>query len=89
VAVTTAVGAVEEIGPVTGEGVVRLGQALAAAGEQPRGPLIGLFPLDLTDQLSLTTHAPLVWIGEHGHVVGGGQREVYLSDPRRTTPSSW
>jgi hypothetical protein len=86
VAVTTAVGAVEEIGPVTSDGVVRLGQALAAAGQQPRGPLIGLFPLDLADRLSPTTHAPLAWIGERGHAVGGGQREVYLSDPRRTTP---
>jgi DNA-binding transcriptional MerR regulator len=123
VAVTTAVGTVEEIGPVTSDCVARLGRALAAAGQQPRGPLIGLFPLDLTDQvtvrvaaevdqdvagtagevlgggwfavashvgpydqLSLTAHALLAWIGEHGHAVGGGLREVYVSDPRRTAP---
>jgi DNA-binding transcriptional MerR regulator len=123
VAVTTAVGAVEEIGAVTTDCVARLGQALAAAGKQPRGPLVGLFPLDLTDQvtirvaaevdqdvagtareildggrfavathvgpydqLSLTAHALLSWIGEHGHTVGGGLREFYISDPRRTAP---
>jgi effector-binding domain-containing protein len=108
VAVTSAVGSVEEIGPVTSDCVARLGQALAAAGRQPRGPLLALFPLDLTDQvtvrvaaevdqdvagtagevlgggrfavathvgpydqLSLTAHALLAWIGEHGHTVGG------------------
>jgi effector-binding domain-containing protein len=38
------------------------------------------------DQLSLTTHALLAWIGEHGHPVGGGLREVYLSDPQRAAP---
>lgn len=123
VVVTTAVGIVEEIGPVTSDCAARLGEALAAAGRQPRGPLIGLFPLDLTDQvtvrvaaevdqdvagtarevlggglfavathvgpydqLSLTTHALLAWIGEHGHTVGGGLREVYVSDPQRTAP---
>jgi DNA-binding transcriptional MerR regulator/DNA gyrase inhibitor GyrI len=123
VAVTSAVGTVQEIGPLTSDCVVRLGQALAAAGRQPRGPLVGLFPLDLTDQvtvrvaaevegdvagtagevlggglfavathlgpydqLSLTTHALLAWIGEHGHPVGGGLREVYLSDPQHTAP---
>jgi DNA-binding transcriptional MerR regulator len=123
VAVTSAVGSVEEIGPVTSDCVARLGQALAAAGRQPRGPLVGLFPLDLTDQvtitvaaevdqdvagtarevlgggrfavathvgpydqLSLTAHALLAWIGEHGHTVGGGLREVYLCDPQRTAP---
>jgi DNA-binding transcriptional MerR regulator len=123
VAVTSAVGSVEEIGPVTSDCVTRLGQALAAAGQQPRGPLLGLFPLDLTDQvtvrvaaevdqdvagtagevlgggrfavathvgpydqLSLTAHALLAWIGEHGHTVGGALREVYLSDPQRTAP---
>jgi effector-binding domain-containing protein len=123
VAVTSAVGTIEEIGPVTSDCVARLGRALAAAGRQPRGPLIGLFPLDLTDQvtlrvaaevdqdvagtarevlggglfavathvgpydqLSLTIHALLAWIGEHGHTVGGGLREVYLSDPQQTAP---
>jgi DNA-binding transcriptional MerR regulator/effector-binding domain-containing protein len=123
VAVTSAVGTVEEIGPVTSGCVARLGQALAAAGRQPRGPLIGVFPLDLTDQvtvrvvaevdqdvpgtaqevlggglfavathigpydqLSLTAHALLAWIGEHGHTIGGALREVYLSDSQRTTP---
>jgi DNA-binding transcriptional MerR regulator len=123
VAVTSALGPVEEIGPVTSACVARLSQALAAAGRQPRGPLIGLFPLDLADQvtvrvaaevdqdvpgtawevlgggrfavathvgpydqLSLTAHALLAWIGEHGHTVGGGLREVYLSDPQHTAP---
>jgi DNA-binding transcriptional MerR regulator len=123
VAITTAVGTVEEIGPVTSDCVARLGQALAAAGRQPRGPLIGLFPLDLTDQVTvrvaaevdqdvagtsrevlggglfavathvgpydqpaLTTHALLAWTGEHGHTVGGGLREVYVSDPQHTAP---
>jgi DNA-binding transcriptional MerR regulator len=123
VAITTAVGTVEEVGAVTSDCVTRLGQALAAAGRQPHGPLIGLFPLDLTDQvtirvaaevdqdvagtareilggglfavathlgpydqLSLTSHALLAWTGEHGHTVGGGLREVYLSDPQRTAP---
>jgi effector-binding domain-containing protein len=38
------------------------------------------------DQLSLTTHALLAWTGEHGHTVGGGLREVYLSDPQHTAP---
>jgi effector-binding domain-containing protein len=38
------------------------------------------------DQLSLTAHALLAWIGEHGHTVGGGLREVYLSDPQRAAP---
>jgi DNA-binding transcriptional MerR regulator len=123
VAVTTAVGTVEEIGPVTSDCAARLGQALAAAGQQPHGPLVGLFPLDLTDQVTvrvaaevdqdvagtsreildgglfavathvgpydqipLTAHALLAWIGEHGHTMGGGLREVYLSDPRHTAP---
>jgi effector-binding domain-containing protein len=48
--------------------------------------LLELFPLDLADQLSLTVHALLAWIGEHGRPVGGGLREVYLSDPQRTAP---
>jgi DNA-binding transcriptional MerR regulator len=123
VAVARAAGTVEEIGPVTSDCVARLGRALAAAGQQPRGPLIALFPLDLTDQvaitvaaevdedvpgtsrdvlggglfavvthvgpydqISLAAHALLAWIGEHGHAIGGGLREVYLSDPRRTAP---
>jgi effector-binding domain-containing protein len=38
------------------------------------------------DQLSLTAHALLAWIGEHGHTVGDALREVYISDPRRTAP---
>jgi DNA-binding transcriptional MerR regulator len=123
VAVISAAGTLEEIGPVTSDCAARLGQALAAAGGQPRGPLIGLFPLDLTEQvtvtvaaevdedvpgtsrdvlggglfamvthigpyeqISLTAHALLAWIGEHGHAIGGGLREVYVSDPRRTAP---
>jgi DNA-binding transcriptional MerR regulator len=57
VVVTRAAGTVAEIGPVTSECVARLGQALAAAGRQPRGPLIGLFPLELTDPLTVTVAA--------------------------------
>jgi DNA-binding transcriptional MerR regulator len=44
VAVTSAVGTVAEIGAVTSGCVARLGQALAATGRPPRGPLVGLFP---------------------------------------------
>jgi effector-binding domain-containing protein len=36
------------------------------------------------DQLSVTTHALLAWISEHGHTIGGGLREGYLSDPQHT-----
>jgi effector-binding domain-containing protein len=38
------------------------------------------------DQISLTAHALLAWIGEQGHVARGELREVYISDPRQTAP---
>lgn len=38
------------------------------------------------DQISLTAHGVLAWVGEHGHVARGELREVYVSDPRRTAP---
>ena len=38
------------------------------------------------DQVCLTAHALLVWIGEHRHVARGELREVYISDPRQTAP---
>ena len=74
VAVTTAVGTVEEIGPVTSDCVARLGQALAAAGRRPRGPLLGLFPLDLTDQVTVRVAAEVDQdvAGTAREVLGGG-----------------
>ncbi|MEU9831282.1 GyrI-like domain-containing protein [Streptosporangium sp. NPDC048047] len=38
------------------------------------------------DQISLTTHALLAWLGERGHTPDGPLREVYVSDPRTTSP---
>lgn len=123
VVVTQGAGGLGEIPAVTTDCVARLNTALAAAGERPHGPLVGLFPLDIADQvsvtvaaqvdrdvagttpdilrgglfamathvgpydqLSLTAHALLAWIGEHGHVTRGDLREVYISDPRQTSP---
>jgi DNA-binding transcriptional MerR regulator len=123
VAATQGVGGVGEIPAVTSDCVARLTAALVAGGEQPRGPLVALFPLDIADQMtvivaapveqdvpgatrdilsgglfamathvgpydqiSLTAHALLAWIGEQGHVARGELREVYISDPRRTAP---
>lgn len=123
VAVTQGVGGISEIAAVTSECVARLAAALAAAGRQPHGPLVGLFPLDLADQftvtaaarvewdvpgtsrdilsgglfamathvgpydqISLTAHALLAWIGERGDAPRGELREVYISDPGQTPP---
>jgi DNA-binding transcriptional MerR regulator len=123
VVVTSGAGTVAQIGAVTSDCAARLSEALAAAEQEPRGPLIGLFPLDLTDQVTvrvaaevdkdvagttrdllggglfatathvgpydqipLTAHALLAWTGEHGHTTDDSLREVYVSDPRRTTP---
>jgi DNA-binding transcriptional MerR regulator len=123
VAATQGVGGIGEISAVTSDCLARLTAALEAAGEQPRGPLVGLFPLDMADQvtvtlaapveqavagarrdilsgglfamathvgpydqISLTAHALLAWIGEHGHAARGELREVYISDPRQTAP---
>ncbi|MEU4541673.1 MerR family transcriptional regulator [Streptosporangium sp. NPDC023825] len=108
----------ERIGPVTSACVARL---LAATGA-PDGMLVGLFPLDMAeevavavaletsedvpgtssdvlpgglyasathvgayDQIPLTVHALLAWVGERGHTPLGPLREVYVSDPA-TTP---
>jgi DNA-binding transcriptional MerR regulator len=123
VAATQGVGGIGEIPAVTSDCAARLTAALAAAGEQPHGPLVGLFPLDIADQvtvtvaapveqdvpgtmrdilsgglfamathvgpydqISLTAHSLLAWIGEQGHVARGELREVYISDPRQTAP---
>ena len=123
VAATRGVGSISEIPAVTSGCVARLTAALAAAGQQPHGPLVALFPLDIADQvtvtvaapverdvpgatrdilggglfsmathvgpydqISLTAYALLAWIGEHGHAARGELREVYISDPRQTTP---
>jgi DNA-binding transcriptional MerR regulator len=77
-AVTSAVATVEEIGPVTSDCVARLGQALAAAGRQPGGPLMGLFPLDLTDQVTVRVAAEVDQdvAGTAGEVLGGGRFAV-------------
>ena len=37
------------------------------------------------EQISLTAHDLLAWIGERGHVSPAELREVYISDPRQTT----
>ncbi|WP_436761023.1 MerR family transcriptional regulator [Streptosporangium sp. V21-05] len=108
----------DRIGPVTSACVARL---LAVAGA-PDGLLVGLFPLDMAeevavavaletsedvpgtspdvlpggryasathvgayDQIPLTAHALLAWVGERGHTPRGPLREVYVSDPA-TTP---
>ncbi|MFF3444273.1 MerR family transcriptional regulator [Streptosporangium sp. NPDC002721] len=107
------------IGAVTSACVARL---LAAAGAPGDGQLVGLFPLDMAeevavavaletsgdvpgtspdvlpgglyasathvgayDQIPLTTHALLAWVGERGHTPRGPLREVYVSNPA-TTP---
>ncbi|MGV9534292.1 MerR family transcriptional regulator [Streptosporangium sandarakinum] len=38
------------------------------------------------DQISLTTHALFAWLGERGHTPDGPLHEVYVSDPRTTSP---
>ncbi|GGS65496.1 MerR family transcriptional regulator [Nonomuraea spiralis] len=38
------------------------------------------------DQISLTVHAVLAWCAERRFVVRGAVREVYVSDPARTSP---
>jgi DNA-binding transcriptional MerR regulator len=123
VAVAQGVGCIGEIPAVTSDCVARLTAALVAAGEQPHGPLVALFPLDIADQvtvtvaapieqdvpgtmrdilggglfamathvgpydqISLTAHALLAWVGEQGHVARGELREVYVTDPRQTAP---
>ncbi len=123
VAVVRDAGADVEIGVVTSRAAARLNDALAAAGRVPEGPLVGVFPLDVGEQvaitlaapltgelpgldsgvlaggcfavathagpyeqISLTAHAVLAWIGEHGHTPAGEVREVYVSDPRSTPP---
>jgi DNA-binding transcriptional MerR regulator/DNA gyrase inhibitor GyrI len=123
VAVCRDAGGLDEVGAVTSRCVARLLEAVTAAGREIRPPMVGLFPLDLTDrimvavtaevdgevpgmpgevlaggrfavvthvgpyeQLALTAHALLAWIGECGHTPAGELREVYVSDPRRTAP---
>jgi DNA-binding transcriptional MerR regulator len=90
VAVTTAAGTVEEIGPVTSDCVARLGQALAAAGRQPRGPLIGLFPLDLTDQVTVRVAAEVDQdvAGTAREVPGGGLFAVATTSAPTTSSRS-
>ena len=38
------------------------------------------------DQIGLTGHALLAWVGDHGHVPTGPVREVYVSNPAVTPP---
>ena len=112
-------GAVADVSTVTSRCAEQLTAALTAAGARPVGTLVGRFPLDLSDeftvtmaaevdtavpdtepdllpgglfavathvgpydQITLTAHALLAWIGQHGHVPVGELREVYVSDPR-------
>jgi DNA-binding transcriptional MerR regulator len=114
-------GAVAHISVVTSRCAEQLTVALETAGARPVGPLVGRFPLDLTDeftvtmaaevdtsvpdadpdllpgglfavathvgpydQITLTAHALLAWVGQHGHVPVDELREVYVSDPRST-----
>src|SRR5262249_34316283 len=74
VAITSAAGTVEQIGPLTSDCAARVGQALAAAGRPPRGRLIGLFPLDLTDQVTVRVAAEVdqAVAGTAPELLGGG-----------------
>lgn len=57
VAVTQGAGSISEIPAVTSGCVARLTAALAAADQQPHGPLVALFPLDIADQVTVTVAA--------------------------------
>jgi DNA-binding transcriptional MerR regulator len=47
----------EQVGRATSACVARLLEALAASGRRPTGPLVGLFPLDLTERLTVVVVA--------------------------------
>ncbi|GAA0739779.1 GyrI-like domain-containing protein [Dactylosporangium roseum] len=57
VATTQDAGTISEISVVTSGCVARLTAALAAAGVQPYRPLVGLFPLDIAEQATVTVAA--------------------------------
>jgi DNA-binding transcriptional MerR regulator len=125
VVTTSGTGPLARVGPITSGCAQRLNVALGAAGVAPVGPLVGRFPYELGDeltvvmaaevaqdadvpgtepgrlpggtfavathtgpydQITLTAHAVLAWVGQHGHVAVDELREVYFSDPR-TTPA--
>ncbi|MEU4834853.1 MerR family transcriptional regulator [Streptosporangium sp. NPDC023615] len=52
----------------------------------PGGPFASATHVGPYDQISLTAHALLAWIGERGHTPRGPLREVYVSDPATTPP---
>lgn len=60
----------ERIGEITSRCVARLVEAITAAGQQPRGQLIGLFPLDLSEEAGIGVAA------DAGGAVPGLAREV-------------
>lgn len=52
-------GSIDEIAAVSSDCAARLTAALEAAGQQPLGPLVGLFPLDMPDELTIKMAAPV------------------------------
>jgi DNA-binding transcriptional MerR regulator len=57
VAAMQGAGSIGEIPAVTSSCIARLTAALAAADQQPHGPLVALFPLDIADQVTVTVAA--------------------------------
>lgn len=76
VAATQGVGGISRIPAVTSDCVARLVAALAAAGQQPQGPLVALFPLDVADQVTVTVAAQVEQDvpGTTRDILGGGHR---------------
>ncbi|WP_253779684.1 MerR family transcriptional regulator [Goodfellowiella coeruleoviolacea] len=74
VAVSRDAGATTDISTLTSGCVSRLVAALTAAGQPPTGPLVGLFPLDLGEQVAVTVAAPAAEDvpGLPGDVLAGG-----------------
>jgi DNA-binding transcriptional MerR regulator len=67
--------------------------AVAVAAETEDGPDLlpgGMYAsathIGPYDQVALTGHPLLAWVGDHGHTPLGPLREVYLSDPATTAP---
>ncbi|TYB49134.1 MerR family transcriptional regulator [Actinomadura chibensis] len=61
-------------------------QAADGDGVLPGGPFAAAVHVGPYEEIPLTVHGVLAWIGDHGHTPAGPVREVYLDDPATTPP---
>ncbi|MFC4054389.1 GyrI-like domain-containing protein [Actinomadura syzygii] len=61
-------------------------EAADGDGVLPGGPFAAAVHVGPYEEIPLTVHGVLAWIGDHGHTPAGPVREVYLDDPATTPP---